>query len=296
MVSADLASVAGVGLRPAGATSSLTGGGDGNGGDRSPAVLRAVALLGVLSESRQPLGVSELARGAGIPKSSAHNLLASLLSVGLVHRVAASREYVLGSRVLELASRFLDSEAVSVIFMDAARTYVQETGETVQMGRLEGTTVVYTARFEGTRSISLSARVGTRLHASTTAMGKAALATLSDEEIRRRYAGVDPLPTETPRSISTLSGLLAEVQHIRLRKGVAVDDEENGLGLRCYAVSLFEIMGLCYAASTTLTATGQTPAEEERIVEALQRLRERIVSGRLRASHEGQSGMSDDME
>ena len=249
-------------------------------GERSPAVLKAVALLDILSRSRQPLGVSDLARTAGIPKSSAHNLLASLASVGLVYRQGGTAEYVLGARILELASRFLDSDALNAVYADAAREFVRDTGETVQMGRLEGTEVVYTARFEASRAIQLTSRVGTRIHASTTAMGKAALSMLTDEEIRRRYAGVEALPIETDRSIGTLSGLLAEVQHVRLRDGVAVDDEENGIGLRCYGVPLFEIMGMCYAASTTITASGHSRAEEAAIVEALQRLRRRIVLDR----------------
>jgi DNA-binding IclR family transcriptional regulator len=249
-------------------------------GDRSPAVLRAAALLDILSRNHRPLGVSDLARSAGIPKSSAHNLLTSLAAVGLVHRVGGTREYVLGSRILELATRFLDSDALKALYADAAREFVAETGATIQMGRLEGIEVVYTARFEGSRAIQLTSRVGTRIHASTTAMGKAALSMLSDDEVRHRYAGVESLPAETPRSITTLSGLLAELQHVRLRDGLAVDDEENGIGLRCYGVPLFAISGIGYAASTTITATGHSRDDEERIRAALQRLRRRIVSGR----------------
>jgi DNA-binding IclR family transcriptional regulator len=247
--------------------------------ERSPAVLKAVALLDILSRNRRPLGVSDLARSAGIPKSSAHNLLAALASVGLVYRVSGTAEYVLGGRILELASRFLDSDALNALYADAAREFVVETGETVQMGRLEGTQVVYIARFEGHRAIQLTSRVGTRIHASTSAMGKAALSMLPDEEIRHRYAGVEALPIETGRSISTLSGLLAEVQHVRLRDGVAVDDEENAIGLRCYGVPLFEITGLCYAASSTITASGHSKEEEQGIIAALQRLRRVVVDG-----------------
>jgi DNA-binding IclR family transcriptional regulator len=247
-------------------------------GEGSPAVFKAVSLLDTLSRNRRPMALSDLARTAGLPKSSAHSLLASLETEGLVYRSGATREYVLGSRILELASRFLEGDALAALYADAARDFVDETGATVQMGRLEGTEVVYTARLEGRGSIQLSSRVGTRLHASTTAMGKAAMSMLDDAEVRHRYANVETLPVETPRSISTLDGLLAELQQVRLRNGLAIDDEENGLGLRCYGVPLFEVTGLCYAASTTITATGHSRADEDRVVDALQRLRHRIVS------------------
>jgi DNA-binding IclR family transcriptional regulator len=247
-------------------------------GEGSPAVFKAVSLLDVLSRNRRPMALSDLARTAGLPKSSAHSLLASLETEGLVYRLGVTREYVLGSRILDLASRFLEGDALGALYADAAREFVEETGATVQMGRLEGTEVVYTARFEGRGSIQLSSRVGTRLHASTTAMGKAAMSLLDDGEIRHRYANAQTLPVETPRSISTLDGLIAELQQVRLRNGLAIDDEENGLGLRCYGVPLFEVTGLCYAASTTITATGHSRADEDRVIEALQRLRHRIVS------------------
>ncbi|HUG47351.1 MAG TPA: IclR family transcriptional regulator [Candidatus Limnocylindria bacterium] len=249
-----------------------------SGSERSPAVLKAVALLDILSRHRRPLGVSELARLAGIPKSSAHSLMSTLAAAGLAYRLTTTREYVLGSAVVELAVRFLEGDALNELFIDAARQFIAETGETVQLGRLEGTNVVYVARLDGTRTIQLASRVGTRIPASTTAMGKAALSMLADEEINHRYRGVRTLPVMTHRSIRTLQGLMAELQQVRARDGLAVDDEESGLGLRCYGVALFQVTGLCYAASTTLTATGHTRAEEDRIVEALIRLRERVVA------------------
>jgi DNA-binding IclR family transcriptional regulator len=246
--------------------------------ERSPAILKAALLLDILSRHRRPMGVSELARLAGIPKSSAHSLLATLATAGLTYRLSTTREYVLGSRVLELASRFLEGDALNELFIDAARKFVAETGETVQMGRLEQTEVVYVARLDGRRPIQLASRVGTRIPASTTAMGKAGLSMLSDEDIRYRYRDVGALPAMTHRSIRTLDGLLAEIQKVRARGGLAVDDEESGLGLRCFGVPLFQATGLCYAASTTVTTTGHSRAEEDQIVASMQRLRERIVA------------------
>ncbi len=259
-------------------TSDERNGGSRAGAERSPAVLKAATLLEILSQRRRPVGVSELARLAGIPKSSAHSLLATLASVGLTYRLSSTREYILGSRVLELAGGFLESDALNELFLDAAREFVSDTGETVQMGRLEQIEVVYVARLDGERAVHLASRVGTRIPASTTAMGKAALSMLSDDEIAYRYRGISPLPGMTHRSIKTLEGLLSEIRRVRGGGGLAVDDEESAPGLRCFGVPLFQAIGLCYAASTTVTAVGRTRAEEEQISAALLRLRERIVA------------------
>jgi DNA-binding IclR family transcriptional regulator len=249
--------------------------------DRSPAVHKAAMLLDVLSRQQRPMSVSDIARHAGIPKSSAHSLLATMAASGLVYRVGATRDYILGSWLVDLAGRFLEGTALVELFADAARTFVAATSQTVQLGRLEGTEVVYLARVEGHQPIQLASRVGTRIPASTTAMGKAAMSMLTNHEIRRRYHGKRQLPVMTNQSIRTLNALIDEVERIRFSDGLAVDNEESGVGLRCFGVPLFQFSGLCYAASTTLTATGHTDEEEAAIADAMMELRAQMrASGR----------------
>lgn len=247
--------------------------------ERSPAVHKAAVLLDVLSRHQRPMSVSDVARFAAIPKSSAHSLLATMTTCGLVYRVSTTRDYVLGSWLAELASRFLEGTALVELFSDAARSFVARTSQTVQLGRLEGTEVVYLARVEGGQPIQLASHVGTRIPASTTAMGKAAMSMLTTHEIRRRYHGMRRLPVMTDRSIRTMHGLLEEVEKVRRDDGLAVDNEESGVGLRCFGVPLFQFSGLCYAASTTLTASGHTPEEEQMIADAMMALRSHMRSG-----------------
>ena len=255
--------------------------------DRSPAVHKAALLLDVLSRHQRPMSVSDIARAAGIPKSSAHSLLATLVNTGLVYRMSDTRDYILGSRLVELGSRFLEGIGLLELFSDAARVFVEATSETVQLGRLENTEVVYLARVEGARPIQLASRVGTRIPASTTAMGKAAMSMLTLHEVRRRYHGVRRLPVMTDHSLRTVNELLAELEQVRARNGLAIDNEESGIGLRCFGVPLFEFSGLCYAASTTLTATGHTADEERAIADALMALRTHLRSGARYAEADG---------
>jgi len=256
--------------------------------ERSPAVHKAAVLLDVLSRHQRPMSVTDIARYAGIPKSSAHSLLATMTTSGLVYRVTATRDYVLGSWLVELASRFLEGNALVDLFADAARAFVAKTGQTVQLGRLEGTEVVYLARVEGGQPIQLASRVGTRIPASTTAMGKAAMSMLTTHEIRRRYHGVRRLPVMTDRSLRTVPALLAEVENVRHHDGLAVDNEESGVGLRCFGVPLFQFSGLCYAASTTLTASGHSREEERMISDAMMALR-----GQMRSSGRAATELAD---
>lgn len=252
--------------------------------ERSPAVQKAGVVLDVLSRHARPLSVSDVARAAAIPKSSAHSLLATMVTTGLVYRLDETRDYILGSRLVELGSRFLEGTGLVELFTDAARAFVEKTGQTIQLGRLEGMEVVYLARVEGDRPIQLASRVGTRIPASTTAMGKAAMSMLTTHEIRRRYHGIRRLPVMTDHSIRTINELLTELERIRQDGGLAIDNEESGVGFRCFGAPLFNFSGLCYAVSTTLTTTSRTASEEQEIAKALIALRTRVrVGGRVQS-------------
>lgn len=236
----------------------------------------------MLSSLHRPVSLTELSREAGIPKSTLHGLLTDLVGTGLVMRMSDNAGFVLGSRVIEFAHRYLDNDLLVVNFMDKARDFARETGETVHLGRLEGTNVVYLARKTGASAVRLVSRVGTSFPASVSAIGKAMLALMTDDEIRALYRDVDKLPTFTPRSISDVEDLIRHVEKIRSGPGYAVDDEESQLGLRCYGAPLFRLSGQFYAISVTLTATGHSRAEEDQIVAALLDLQQQITSEQVR--------------
>jgi DNA-binding IclR family transcriptional regulator len=109
---------------------------------------------------------------------------------------------------------------------------------------------------------------------------------LPDHEIRRRFHGIRRLPVMTDRSLRTIGALLEEVEKVRRNDGLAVDNEESGVGLRCFGVPIFQFSGLWYAASTTLTATGHTPEEEGAIADAMMALQAHMRSnGRAALEH-----------
>ena len=248
------------------------------------AITRAASILEVLSSQHRALSLTELGREAGIPKSTLHGLLTDLVGTDLVRKVSEGGGYILGSRVIEFAHQYLDNDVLVVSFMDQAEPFVRETGETVHLGRLEGTDVVYMARRQGSKAVRLVSRVGTRFPASVSAIGKTMLTMMSDDEIRSLYAGIESLPTFTSRSIPTLEDLIRHVAQIRSGPGYAIDDEESQVGLRCYGAPLFRMSGHYFAISVTITASGHTRAEEDSIIASLLDLRTRLISSHDRSS------------
>ena len=82
--------------------------------------------------------------------------------------------------------------------------------ETVQLARLDGTENVYLAKVDSTHPLRLQSEVGVRLSAHATGLGKALLACLPDEEVRRRF-GTKPLARMTRNTITSIGALVKEL-------------------------------------------------------------------------------------
>jgi IclR family transcriptional regulator, blcABC operon repressor len=202
----------------------------------SPAVTRAAAILDVLAENGAlALGPSELARRLVLPKSSIANICGALADVGLLRRVGTG--FALGRRLAELGGAYLVAVDLVQEFYEACRRLPVGSEETVQLAVLDGLEMTYLARHDGRQPVRLSSQIGRRLPATSTATGKAALASLDERELERRLAGVTTLPVSTPRAHKHVDALLADIVEVRQR-GYAFDDEETIEGMVCYGIAV----------------------------------------------------------
>ena len=201
----------------------------------APAVTRAAAILDVLAENGNvAAGPSELARRLGLPKSSIANICTALADAGLVRRVGTG--FTLGRKLAELGGAYLTSVDLVQEFYEVCTELPAGSEETVQLAVLDGIEMTYLARHDGKQPVRLTSQIGRRLPASVTATGKAALASIDETEVRRRYEG-HALPALTGRSLATLDALLDELAVIRER-GYSMDDEETVEGVVCFGVSI----------------------------------------------------------
>ena len=200
----------------------------------APAVTRAARILDLLADSGgEPVGPSELARRLGLPKSSIANICGALADAGLVRRISTG--FALGRRLAELGGAYLGSVDQVQEFYEASRNLPAGSEETVQFAVLDGLEVTYLARHDGRQPVQLTSGIGRRLPAFSTATGKAALASLPDDELDRRLAGLTTLPRVTRKAHATVDELRADLSEIR-RRGYAIDDEQTMEGVVCYGV------------------------------------------------------------
>lgn len=204
---------------------------------------RTLDVLELLATSEKSLEFGELQRALRIPKSSLHGLIRTLQARGWVESRGTSAQYSLGLRALQLGGSFIQHD-ISVRGTRACIERLGEaTGETVQLGRLDGGEIVYVAQRLSRHPVGLVSSVGQRLPAHATALGKALLADLSNEQVAERL--VPPLQTMTSRTHKNLKSLMKDLAGARAA-GYAVDREESSLGLMCFAVALptFEVDSL----------------------------------------------------
>jgi IclR family KDG regulon transcriptional repressor len=206
---------------------------------------RALAVLELLA-GRDPMRLADVAAALRIPRSSASNLLRTMARRGFVERAPGDQRYRLGPRLRELArsdERADDLVALAQPLMDRL---VEETGETVQLARLDGVESVYLAISDSPQPMKLVSEVGRRLYAHATGVGKVLLAQLDGAEMERRLRAAT-LPRLTPRTIVDVDELLAHLRETRER-GFGTDDEEYLLGCRCLAAPIHGPSGDAIAA------------------------------------------------
>ncbi len=247
----------------------------------SPAVKRAAGILHLLAENGGlPAGPSELARRLGLPKSSIANISGALADTGLLRRVGT--RFALGRTLAELGGAYMATVDEVHEFYELCPELRSASEETVQLAILDGVEMTYLARHDGQQPVRLTSQIGRRLAASHTATGKAALATLDDEEVRRRFEGRRPT-VMTSRSHLTVEALIEDLAVVR-RRGYAIDDEETVEGVVCYGVSIRARRPGegPYAASITLLKVRATDQRERLLVADLRLLQARL-SDPLRA-------------
>ncbi len=226
----------------------------------SRAVDRVLDILETLSEEPAGLSLSELARRLRVPKGSLHPLVRRLLARGYLTRDGgrpgsgrAGGALRLGMRLWSVGAAYLDQVDLVAVARPVMRRLADSLNESVQLAVLDGIHNVYVAREDSDQPVQLVSHVGRRLYAHATGLGKALLAGLPDDEVRRRF-GAGSLPQFTPHTLATVDELCEELARVRAR-GYATDDEEYTPGIRCIAVPIYDRTGAVVAAMSVSVPT-----------------------------------------
>ncbi|WP_127597249.1 IclR family transcriptional regulator [Nitratireductor alexandrii] len=210
------------------------------------AILNAMDALEFIAQSRQGVGVRELARILRLTPATASRVVASLQASDMLDQDPDTARYHLGPRALKIAadhSRSINLHGVAESYL---RDLVDATGETIFLGVLDGAEVVVINRIDSPQPLRMAGELGTREPAHCTALGKIMLASKPTHERADLVAHLALEPGAGNR-VMTREALEAVLEETAGR-GWALDDEEHFEGVRCVAAGIVNSEGRTIAA------------------------------------------------
>lgn len=214
---------------------------------------RMMSLLDALADSNEPASLKNLAAETGLHPSTAHRILAAMTQARFVERQDAGT-YRLGIRLLELGHIVKSRINLRDIALPHMQTLHEAIGEAINLGMRHEDEIVYLERTSSGRSlVRVVYLVGGRAPLHLTSLGKLFLASETAQGIRD-YARRTGLPGKTPHSLTTLTALESVLDTVR-KEGIAYDDEEAELGLKCVAAPIHDAEGDIVAALSVSAPT-----------------------------------------
>lgn len=243
-----------------------------------PALARGLALLECFGAGREELSLVELARGIGMTRSAAYRLVYTLAELGFLVRHPERKSYRLGPRVLSLGFAYLASQELAEIARPHLEALRDRTDCSAHLAVLDGTEIVYIARYADKKALTSRISIGTRFPAHATSMGRAILAQLPSEDVRRRFNGrvLARFSAATP---TTLKALLAMLEADRAR-GYIVSRSNFEAGIASVAAPVFDVEGAVVAAinistpESTVSGDALETTIKDRVVHAAKTISE----------------------
>ncbi len=202
---------------------------------------RMFALIDVLAAREDAISLKEISLKTGLHPSTAHRILNDLATGRFVDRPEAG-SYRLGMRLLELGNLVKSRLSVRDAALGPMRELHNLTQQPVNLSMRQGDEIVYVERAFSERSgMQVVRAIGGRAPLHLTSVGKLFLAA-DDAQRVRAYATRTGLAGHTRNSITQLPELERELSRAR-QYGIARDNEELELGVRCMAAGIYDDQG-----------------------------------------------------
>ncbi len=194
----------------------------------SASLERGLSILSAFTGSRSVLGIADLARAAGLTKSTTHRYVATLTKLEYLQQDPETKKYFLGPRSVDLGFAAIDSMELTSLAGPPLQALADETGYTASMGLSDGLDVVYVDRRRSGRlqraghgpQPARGVAAARLLHVD----GKVLLAYKDAAELRQLLDRTD-MARRGPKTITNREQLTAALARVR-QSGVAVNDEE----------------------------------------------------------------------
>ncbi|GAB3301501.1 IclR family transcriptional regulator [Parasphingorhabdus pacifica] len=212
-----------------------------------PALERAFDVLELFLDEHE-LSAPDITAKLGLPRTTVHEIVGTLTARGYLAPAGPdSNRFRLGVRGFQLGSAYAERLDLAREGQLVAAEIADQCHETVHIGLLDGTDVLYVAKVDSTHPVRMVSAVGRRLPAHCTGIGKALLAALPHTRIDELYANTRLTPM-TENSITNRKALLRELDNIATNGGLAREYCESNEAVACVAAPVHDRSGTVIAA------------------------------------------------
>lgn len=246
---------------------------------RVQSIERAFVVLSALADG--PLGVTDVAQRAQLPKSTAARLLSSLAREGAVEQGPGGSTYRLGPRLVTLASGLRSPRGLVATAHPFLIELADATGEAAGLSVPDGRTVHYIDQVDSPNPVQVRDWTGTRIPMHAVSSGLVVLAGLKPAALETYLSG--PLERFTDHTVVVGSQLRDRLWNVR-RDGYAWVREEFAIGINSVAAPIADASGEIVAAvhvhgpSYRFPAAGEADALGEAVEAAAGRIGARLRS------------------
>lgn len=212
-----------------------------------PALEKALDILEYIGAKGDFVTIKEISAELGIPLATAYRTVNYLLSRHYLQQHAEIEgDYFLGQQIQRLANVISRNFDLASVAKPVMRQLASQSGQTVQLGALQGYEIVYIEQILPDKPVNIIASLGIGLPVNSSASGKVLVAHLSSDE-QEEFLQKTVLEAQTPRSITNVDEFRQELHQVKAQ-GFAIDNEEYARGIGCLAVPIRNFSGQVIAA------------------------------------------------
>lgn len=213
---------------------------------------RGITILTAFDDEHPVMNLTDIARRCGIPRSATRRFLHTLADLGYVS--VSGRHFELTPQVLELGYSYLSRLTLADIVRPHAEELARELGASISVAVLDGPDVRYICRVNAPSALAVSIRVGSRIAAEQTGLGRVLLASLTPQQLEEHWAHFSN-SADAP-SAKDREDLQRALETIR-KQNWSYEDQLLEVGVRAVAVPLHNRDGDVVAAlSASLQEAG----------------------------------------
>jgi len=208
-------------------------------------VLKAYLIMEELDIAGE-LSLGDLSKRLSMDKATVHRIINTIKDAGYINQNRDNKKYYNSLKLLAMGNRAMEKTGVKHIARPYLEDLAEKTGETINLGVMVDSNVIYIDKIESNSSIKVSLGIGTSVPIYCSGLGKAGLAFLPEKELSN-ILKIITYEKFTENTIEDEDQFLKALNIVK-EKGFSLDDEEFVIGLICFGAPIFDYHGYPIAA------------------------------------------------